>query len=246
MNQRLSEALNVDMGIAPVSTDHSNIAISRMVPLGPGEGKVMFPVTVISADLNNAQVIDIGIVDDTIAAIAATGSLATADAADQTIVYRRLGAGIAALGVDSMSVDVTAAANGVITINGTVFPFAAIPATDLEWSNAATLVTAINGSGLGLTASAAGAVVTITSTVAGDQVIRFTTTVAAVAAADILILQFKAVMEVDASQMDLENGATGVFGVVDFTAGAGTVVVSAPAIRGAARYTPQHAISAFA
>jgi hypothetical protein len=77
-------------------------------------------------------------------------------------------------------------------------------------------------------------------------VIRFTTTVAAVAATDILILQFKAVMEVDASQMDLENGAAGVFGVVDFIAGAGTIVVSAPAVRGAARYTPQHAISAFA
>jgi len=245
MNKRLSEVLDVDMGIAPVSTAHSNIAISRMVPLGPGERKVMFPVTVISADLNNAQVIDIGIVDDTVAAIAATGDLATSEAAGDNLVYSRLTA-IAGLGVDSMSVDVTAAADGVITINGTVFPYDAAPATDLEWSNAATLVTAINGSGLGLTASAAGEVVTIISTVAGDQVIRFTTTVAAVAATDILILQFKAVMEVDASQMDLENGAAGVFGVVDFIAGAGTIVVSAPAVRGAARYTPQHAISAFA
>jgi len=249
MNKRLSEALKVDMGIAPVSRAHNGRVISRLIPLGPGQRKVMFPITVISADLNNAQVIDIGIVDDVVGAgaVAATGNLATVAAAGNALVYRRLGAGIAALGVSSMSVDLTASADGAVTINGTVFPYAAVPAAGTnEWNNAAALVLAVNASGLGLTASAAGEVVTLISAVAGNREIRFTTTVAAVATTDILILQFTAVMEVDASQMDLENGATGVFAVVDFINGAGTIVVAAPAIRGASRYTPQHAISAFA
>ncbi len=249
MNKRLSEVLNVDMGIAPISRAHSNIAVSGEIPLGPDQRKVMFPVTVISADLNNAQVIDIGIVDDTVVTPAATGNLATREAAGETLVYRRLGAGIAALGVVSMNVDVDGAADGVVTINGVNFPWNVAPTAGTnEWDDGTALIAAINAADLGITAAAGAGVdgVALTSTVIGGVEIRYSDTVTAVAATDILIYQFKAVMEVDASQMDIENGATGVYGVVDFTAGAGTIVVSAPAVRGASRYTPQHAISAFA
>ena len=242
MNKLLSEILKVNTGIAPASVAHGNIAVSRLFPLGDKQRKALFAVTISSANLNNAQRIDMGIVDDTVALPAVTTNLATRYAAGDTLAYEDINPP-AATRCTAMSVDLAGVpADGAITINGTVFPYAAVPATALEWSNRATLITAINAAGLGLTAAAgAGVVVTIISTIAGDKTITFTETVTAIAATDIIITQMVAYMEVDASQ--LNAGATGVYGVVDYRAGAGAIVVSGALIRGHGRYTPEQAVA---
>lgn len=241
MNKLLSEILKVNIGIVPAAVAHGNIAVSRLFPLGRKQRKALFAVTISSANLNNAQRIDLGIVDDTVVLPAATTNLAARYAAGDTLAYEDINP--PATRCTAMSVDLAGVpADGAITINGTVFPFAAVPATALEWSNRATLITAINAAGLGLTAAAgAAAVMTIISTIAGEKTITFTETVTAIAATDIIVTQIVAYMEVDASQ--LNPGATGVYGVVDYRAGAGAIVVSGALIRGHGRYTPEQAVA---
>ena len=243
MNKEVREHIKLDacfLGNALAAA--TAIAVSPTIPLGRKERKACFAVVVSSANLNNDANFDFGIVDDSIAAIAATTNLATANAAGDTLAYQRTGVGGLVADCNSMAVDVTAAADGAITINGTVFPYAAVPATALEWSTDAELVAAINGAGLGLTATAEGAnVVGIASTIPGETTITFAETVTAVIATDIIIRAFSVLMEVDASAM--AAGATGIIAVVDYLAGTGAATVHGVVAKGNVRYTPEQAVA---
>ncbi len=112
--------------------------------------------------------------------------------------------------------DATAAPGHTITINGVVFPFAAVPALPGEWLNAAGLAAQINALLPALNAGAVGAVVTVQAADPGEQTI----TLAAIAGflvTEVLILQAQTLMEVDVSE--LVPGATTVVAVVDNLAG---------------------------
>lgn len=229
----LHEMLKADVAIAPVSLAPAAFGISGLVPMNLHR-KAMAIVQFSSATLQGGDVLDIGIVDDTVVAPAASGALAVLEAAGSTIAFEHITASDHAT---SMSVETVASADGAITINGTVFAYVAVPVLATDWSSAAELAIAITAAGLGLTAVDVGTVVTINSTIPGQTVITLTETVTAIVAADILTLSGVAYMEVDSSE--LAAGSTGIRIVVDNpVANAGTIVASVALVRGEPRYAP--------
>lgn len=226
MNRLLSEELKFDMGINPQILAPNAMAISGEFPM-TSMRKALFQVLITSADLQNGDVLDIGVVGDDVVAPAASGDLAVLALAEDTLLYENITASVRAT---AMSVDLTGAADGAITLNDVEFPYAAVPATDYEWDDDAALVAAINAAGLGLTATAPGAnVVTIESTIPGDKTITLTETVTAVGDADILTLQAIAYLEVDASRM---GDAESLLVVVDNpVANTGTITAAVACVR---------------
>jgi hypothetical protein len=144
----------------------------------------------------------------------------------------------ASLQVTVVTIDVAAAADGAITINGVVFPYDAAPTPGTgEWDDAAALAIEINTLLPNLLATDLGTVVTIISADAGAQTITVTETVTAVTAGDLLTLQAVAILEVDASA--LVPGATTIAVVVDNpVANTGTVTASVALVRGEHHYAP--------
>lgn len=231
----LGEILKIDQAIEPQDLAAAAMAISRFFPLGR-ERKVLVAILLVSANLDNGDVLDIGIVDDSVVAPAASGDLAALVAAGDVgvLAYDQITPSVRA---SVLSVDVAAAADGALTINGVVFPYDAAPVAGTgEWSTAAQLAVEINTLLPDLVAADAGTVVTIQSAVPGEQTITLTSTVTAVIDADIVTIQAVAYLEVDASQ--LVPGATTVAVVIDNTGTTGTITASAALVRGDARYTP--------
>ncbi len=226
MNRLLSEELKFDMAIIPQALAPNAMTISGEFPMASMR-KALFQILITSADLQNGDVLDIGVVGDDVVAPAVSGNLATLALAENTLLYENLAASARAT---AMSVDVTGAADGAITINGVEFAYAAVPATDLEWDDAAALAAAINAAGLGLTAVAgAGDVVTIQSAIPGDKTITLTETVTAIADAAILTLQAVAYLEVDATRM---GDAESLLVVVDNpVANTGTITAAVSCVR---------------
>ncbi|HUW32833.1 MAG TPA: hypothetical protein VM223_14595 [Planctomycetota bacterium] len=190
----------------------------------------------VSPDLDRADIFDIGIVDDSAVAPAATTDLAALVAAADPGVrgYHQVVPGVQA---SVLSVELAAAGDGALTINGVVFPYDGAPTPGTgEWDDAAALVIEINTLLPNLLAAAVGTVVTIRSAVAGEQTITLTSTVTAVIDADVVTLEGVAYLEVDASE--LVPGATTIAVVIDNTGTTGTITASATLVRGDARYVP--------
>ena len=206
-------------------------------PLGGEQRKAMFAFTIASADLDNTCNFDFGVIDDTVVEPALTTELADLNAAGNTIRYTNIGVGGLVNGCHSMSVETVGSADGAITINGEVFPYDAAPAAGTnEWDDEDALVAAINASGLGLTATDVGTVVTIVSTIAGAENIVYSDTVTAIDPGDVIILAYSVIMEIDASEM--ADGATGVLACIDYLAGTGAATVHGLVIKGDCRYEP--------
>lgn len=238
MNKEVREQVKLDAAfLGDALAAATAIAVSPLYLLGTFHRKACFAITVASANLRDDVNMDFGLVDDTVVAPAATTNLATLEAAGDTLKYERIGVGGLCNGCNSMQINAAGAADGAITLNGTVFPYAAVPATDLEWSDAATLIAAINGAGLGILAASGGAaLVNLTSLVSGDVTITYSDTVTAIGAGDVLVFSYSVIMEVDASE--LNPGATGVRAVVDYLAGTGAGTVHGVCVKGANRYSP--------
>ena len=236
MSKLLQETLKADMAIIPQAIAPAAQAISRFFHLRR-ERKALAIVQIMSADLQDTDVLDIGIVDESAVAPAASGDLAALVAAADpgVLAFQHVTASVLATVV---TIDTTASADGAITINGVVFPYDAAPVVGSgEWDNAAALVIEINTLLPTLHATAAGAVVTIVSTDPGDQTITVTETVTQITVGDLLTTQAIAILEVDASQ--LVPGATTIAVVVDNpVANTGTITASVALIRGDGRYNP--------
>ena len=233
----LGEILKVDNVVAPQALAPAAQGVSRPYPVGR-ERKMLFLLSLLSADFQDTDVLDFGIVDDSIVAPAASGALAALVAADSPAVmaFQNVTASVRA---SVMSVTMTGAGDGGITINGVVFPWiAALPVpADGTWTTAADLVLAINLLLPNLLAAAAGDVVTIESLVAGEQTITLTEDVTAIAVGAVLTLEAVAYLEVDMGA--LTPGAGNLVAVIDNVAGnTGTVTASVALLRGNARYVP--------
>jgi len=236
MGKLLGEILKINQAIVPQALAPAAMAISRFFPVAR-ERKTLVAVQFVSTDLNHADVFDIGIVDDSAVAPALTTELAALVAAADpgVMAYHQVMASVQA---SVLSVDVTGAADGAITINGVVFTWiAAVPVpADGTWVDAADLVLAIAALLPDLVATAAGEVVTIISAIPGEQTITLTSTVTLVIDADIVTLEGVTYLEVDASQ--LVPGATTIAVVIDNVGTTGTITASATLVRGNARYVP--------
>jgi len=236
MSKLLQEILKTDMAIIPQAIGPAAQAISLFYNLHR-ERKALAVVQIMSPDLQDGDVLDIGIVDDSVVAPAASGDLAALVAAADpgVLAFQHVAASV---GATVVTIDTTASADGAITINGVVFPYDAAPVPGTgEWDDAAALVIEINTLLPMLHAVAAGAVVTIISTDPGDQTITVTETVTQITAPDLLTTQAIAILEVDASQ--LVPGATTIAVVVDNpVANTGTITTSVALLRGNARYEP--------
>jgi len=231
----LGEILKIDQAIEPQALAPAAMAISRFFPLGR-ERKALVAVHFVSTNFDNADVFDIGIVDDSCVAPAASGDLANLVAAADpgVLAYHQITASVQA---SVLSVDVAAAADGALTINGVVFPYNAAPTPGTgEWDDAAALAIEINTLLPDLVAADAGTVVTIQSAIPGEQTITLTSTVTAVIDSDIVTLQAVAYLEADATA--LVPGATTIAVVIDNTGTTGTITASATLVRGNARYAP--------
>ena len=234
MAKLLSEVLKVDQAIVGGAVAPGAIAVSRLIPMDMHR-KALVAFGLTSANMDGGDVIDIGIVDDTVVTPAATAALAALNVAGNTVAFEQITASIR---VSSMSIELAAAGDGAVTINGTVFPYDAAPVLGSgEWDTAAALVIEIGTSGLGITAIAAGTVVTLTPTIPGSVDISVVSTVTAVIDADMLTLEAIAYLEVDASQF--APGATGFYVVLDnVVANTGTVAIGAILLRGEPRNAP--------
>jgi len=234
----LGEILKVDNAIVPTAALAAGvIAASRPYPVGR-ERKALFVLSLFSATFQDADVLDFGIVDDSIAAPAASGALAAlvAAASPAVMAFQNVTASVQA---SVLSIETAASGDGAITINGVVFTWAGVgvPGTGV-WNTAAQLATEINTLLPGLFAAVlAGTVVTIISLVAGEQTITTTNTVTNIIAADVLTLEAVAYLEVDMAA--LTPGAANLVAVVDSPAGVvGLVDVSVALVRGNPRYAP--------
>jgi len=231
----LGESLKIDQAVVPQALAPAAMAISRFFPMAR-ERKALVAVQFVSPDLDRADIFDIGIVDDSAVAPAATTDLAALVAAADPGVrgYHQVVPGVQA---SVLSVELAAAGDGALTINGVVFPYDGAPTPGTgEWDDAAALVIEINTLLPNLLAAAVGTVVTIRSAVAGEQTITLTSTVTAVIDADVVTLEGVAYLEVDASE--LVPGATTIAVVIDNTGTTGTITASATLVRGDARYVP--------
>jgi len=236
MGKLLGEILKIDQAVVPQALAPAAQGVSRPFPLAR-ERKALFEVQLVAANFQDGDILDIGIVDDSIVAPAASGALAALVAAGSPAVmaFQNITASVQATVV---SIETAASADGAITINGVVFTWAGVgvPGTGV-WNTAAQLAVEINTLLPTLLAADVGTVVTIQSAVAGEQTITVTETVTAIIAADLLTLQAVAYLEVDASQ--LTPGAGNILVVVDNpVANTGTVTASSALVRGNARYAP--------
>ncbi len=246
MNKILGELVKIDsvFRAAAIGAAAAAPAVTPLVPLGGKERKARFCVNIASANLNNTGAFTVGIVDDTVALPAATGALAALFAAGDTLKYRVIAVGDLVAGCRAMTLNVGGAGAGdTVVLNGTTFTFAALPATAFEWSNRNELRAAINAANIGITATDGAAnIVNLAVTTLGDRVITYSTNAAARITPALTIIQLYALqMEVDASE--LNAGATGVYAVVDFTAGVGAITVHGDVVRGHGRYTPEQAVA---
>ena len=236
MGKLLGEILKVDNIVVSQALAPAAQAVSRPYPVGR-ERKALFVLSVVAATIIDGDILEFGIVDDSIVAPAASGDLAALVAAGSPAVmaFQEVTASVR---VSVLSIETTLSADGAITINGVVFPYDAAPTPGTgEWDDAAALVIEINTLLPNLFAAVlAGTVVTIISAIAGEQTITMTCTVAAILPADILTLEAVAYLEVDMSA--LTPGAANLVAVVDNPASTGTATVSVALVRGNARYVP--------
>jgi len=238
MGKLLGEILKVDNAVVPTAAlAPAAQAVSRPYPVGR-ERKALFILSLFSGTFQDTDILDFGIVDDSIVAPAASGALAALVAADSPAVraFQNVTASVQA---SVLSIETAASANGAITINGVVFTWAGagVPGTGV-WNTAAQLATEINTLLPRLFAAVlAGTVVTIISLVAGEETITVTSTVTAIIAGDLLTLEAVAYLEVDMG--DLIPGAANLVAVIDNpVANTGLVDVSVALVRGNARYAP--------
>lgn len=237
MGKLLSEVLKVDQAIVNQAVAPAAIAVSGLIPMGMHR-KALVAFYLDSATVDGGDVIDIGIVDDTVVTPAASAALAVLAAAGGTLAFEQI---TASAHVRAISIEFAAAGDGAVVVNGTTFTYAAVPATAFEWSTAAEFIIAVNAAGLGITAtSGGGTVVILRSTILagpGSVDITVTETVTAIIAADMVTLEAVAYLEVDASQC--APGATGIFVVIDnVAANTGTFNVVAAVLLGEPRDAP--------
>ena len=236
MDRLLSEMIKVDIAIEPQEiAGTGQMAISREFDMSVYR-KALCAFLFSSSTLQAGDKIDIGVVDNSATAPSASGDLAALylSDADNLMAFQHV---TASKNVTAMTIDTTGAADGAITLNDLVFPYAAAPAVGTnEWNNDAALTAAINAAGIGITAAAPGAnIVTLVSENPGEVTITFDGTVTAIVAADIVTTQAVAYIEVDVS--DLEG--TALRTVVDNPAtNTGAVDVSCAILRGYPRYAP--------
>jgi len=230
------DVLKVDQAIVPQNIAAAAQAISAYVPLGR-ERKALLAVEFISADLDRGDQVEIGIVDDSAVAPAASGDLAALVAAGDAGVkaYQLIQPATQATIV---AIDLTAAADGALTINGVVFPYDAAPVPGTgEWDGDAALVAEILALLPQLNAVAEGAnVVRSEPAVPGEATVTLVSTVTAVIDADIVTRNVQAYLEVDASE--LVPGATTIAAVIDNSGATGTITAAAMWLRSDARYVP--------
>ncbi len=240
MNKQLREMVKVDMVVSnfAIAAAAAAPAVSNLIPMGEHD-RVLVHFTISSANLENDAVIRFGVVDDTVTAVTATGHLAARDGTDDTIRYEVLDD----LAERCTALDVTPTyAAGTITINGTVFTHDATPDTDArEFNDLTTLVTAINTADIGITADESATELELDVTVPGSMIIDFTTTIGGITNDDYAIRQVDVQMEVKGSE--LNEDATGIYAVADYTAGTGAAVGNAVAIR-SCKYTPAQTVAA--
>lgn len=228
---RLIDELKIDVGYKPTS-------LASTVGTGP-----YFPVKdsrKIAFLVNAASMV-------TGASVAAQVMQATdAAASDAKVVTNAVATITADTKVKSATVTLaTLLAGSTVVINGLTFTAHASTTTyaDREFSisgddtaDAAALVLCINHATYGVPgvlASSAAGVVTLTATEPGENYITVVGTaitgVAATTSAD-------AVVEIDASELDTNNGFDHV--AIRLTTASGTVIVGAMLVRGGMRYTP--------
>lgn len=236
MGKLLGEILKVDNIVVPQALAPAAQGVSRPYPVGR-ERKALFVLSLVSADLQDGDILDFGIVDDSIVAPAASAALAALVAAGSPAVMAFQNV-TASVQVSVLSIETAASADGAITINGVVFTYDAAPVVGTgEWDDAAALVIEINTLLPTLLAAAVGTVVTIQSLVAGEQTITVTNTVTQITAVDVLTLEAVAYLEVDMAA--LTPGAANLVAVIDnVVANTGTVTASMALVRGNARYAP--------
>lgn len=205
---RLYEAIKPVWVMENVDIANTANADTSRVALGKYR-KCMFYVA-LEASANNAFVEGEDITITLREADAVTGGTTAILTADIDMV--------GAVNATEALIDVSNAADGDITINGTVFEFGSYDATlrPLEWATATELETAINGQSLGLTVVRAVNVLTLTVTEPGSQTI---TIVENVTHADTYAstLKANAIVEVSAEQvsnameyvyLNIDNAAT--------------------------------------
>lgn len=236
MNKLLGEALKINVAIPGTILAPGAQAISPFFPLGR-ERKALFAIDYLGTTFEETDILEVGIVDDSCVAPAASAALAALIAAADpgVLAAQTMTAGVA---VTEIEMTLTGAADGILTINGVAFPWNAgpVPGTG-EWDNAAALVIEIATLLPEVTATAAAEVVTLVSTIPGEVVITVVSTVTAAADADLLTFRQVAYLEVDADE--LVPGATTIAVVIDnVAANTGTLTASATLIRGNARYEP--------
>jgi len=233
----LGEILKVDNIVVPQALAPAAQGVSRPYPVGR-ERKALFVLSLVATTLIDGDILDFGIVDDSIVAPAASGALAALVAAGSPAVMAFQNV-TASVQVSVLSIETAASADGAITINGVVFTWAGVgvPGTGV-WNTAAELAAEINTLLPNLFAAVlAGTVVTIISAIAGEQTITVTCTVTAIIPADILTLEAVAYLEVDMTA--LTPGAANLVAVIDNpVANTGTVTASVALLRGNARYVP--------
>lgn len=229
----LSEVLKVDLAIPAQALAPAAQAVSDLFPMRLHR-KLLAVVHLVAATLEDGDILDIGLVDDTQVVPAASGALAVLEAAGLAVAFEHI---TASTHVASLWIETVGSADGAIVINGTTFAFVNPPVLATDWNSAATLAAAITAAGLGLTATDAGTEVTIVVDEPGATDITMTETVTNIIAADILTLEAVAYLEVDASALPV--GATGVWIVVDNpVANTGTATLGAVVLRGEPRYAP--------
>lgn len=232
----LGEILKVDNIVVPQALAPGVQGVSRPYPVGR-ERKALFVLSLVATTLIDGDILDFGIVDDSIVAPAASGALAALVAAGSPAVMAFQNV-TASVQVSVLSIETVGSGDGAITINGVVFTWAGVgvPGTGV-WNTAAELAVEINTLLPNLLAADAGTVVTIRSLVAGEQTITVTETVTAIIPGDILTLEAVAYLEVDMSA--LTPGAANLVAVIDNpAANTGTATVSIALLRSNARYAP--------
>jgi len=243
MNKRLSESVKVDVGLIARAFATTNFAIGEEFVMDLYR-KALFVFSVGSAAMRFDDELDIGVVDNSVAAPAATTQLATlaalAPAARTNLMgYLQV---IGGQGATRLGVEFTNGPNDEwISLNGTVFEYDATPDTAAgEWNSDATFVAAVNLAGIGLTAELVGTEAIIRPTVIGERTITLTHNVTLLRDQDILTYEAIAYIEVDASQM--AQGATALQAIVDNTS-ARTHDCAVTLIRGNGRYAPVQAVA---
>ena len=236
MAKLLGEALKIDSVIPGTILAPAAQAISAFYPLGR-ERKALFAIDYLGTTFDELDVLDVGIVDDSCVAPAASGALAALVAAADpgVLAFQTMTAGVDAT---EMEITLTGTNDGILTINGVAFPYDAAPAAGTgEWDVAANLVIEIATLLPEITAVAALEVITLTSTIPGETTITVTETCTAIIAADTLTFRQVAYLEVDADE--LVPGATTIAVVIDNpVANTGTLTASATLVRGNGRYEP--------